>query len=142
MSQMDLSGVEYFGADLNGEIVADIKRKYSKDGVSFARIDIVSEVPPKADLILCRDLLVHLSFDDIGRALSNMRQSGASLLLTTTFTRNVENTDIPTGSWRPLNLTKAPFNFPAPIELINEGCTEGKGMWMDKSLGLFRLADL
>jgi hypothetical protein len=36
----------------------------------------------------------------------------------------------------------APFNFPPPIELINEGCTEGDNLFADKSIGLWRLQDI
>lgn len=42
-----------------------------------------------------------------------------------------------TGDWRPLDFTKAPFHWPAPDELIVEGCTEGAGAFADKSLGLW-----
>ena len=36
----------------------------------------------------------------------------------------------------------APFNFPPPLRLVNENCTEGDGAYGDKCLGLWRLADL
>ena len=142
MGSVDLSGMDYLGGDIDAEIIDDIRRRFARPRVSFARIDILNEVPPKADLVLCRDCLVHFSFHDIRRALDNLGRSGATYLLTTTFTRDEENTDISTGDWRPLNLTLAPFAFPPSLTLINEGCTEGKGRWADKSLGLWRLADL
>ena len=34
------------------------------------------------------------------------------------------------------------FDWPAPRELINEGCEEGGGGWRDKSLALWRLDEL
>ena len=34
------------------------------------------------------------------------------------------------------------FNLPAPVKLINEGCTEDGGKFADKSLGLWRVEDL
>ena len=65
------------------------------------------------------------------------------LLLATTFTGRTENLDIATGGdWRPLNLQIPPFSFPPPLRLVNEGCTEGRNMFTDKSLGFWRLADL
>jgi hypothetical protein len=98
--------------------------------------------PPAADLLLCRDCLVHLSFADIDKALRNIRRSSLAYLLTTTFPAESVNADIVTGDWRPLNLQAAPFNLPTPVELINEGCTEGDGAFADKSLGLWRIRDL
>jgi hypothetical protein len=41
-----------------------------------------------------------------------------------------------------LNLQLPPFNFPAPLRLIEENCTEDGGKYADKSLGLWRLSDL
>jgi hypothetical protein len=39
-------------------------------------------------------------------------------------------------------MERAPFNFPRPIKLINEGCTEGNNLFTDKALGLWRLQDI
>jgi hypothetical protein len=97
---------------------------------------------PEADLLLCRDCLVHLSFADIGRALSNVLRSGLPYLLTTTFPECEVNEDIVTGDWRPLNLELEPFGFPPPSELLNERCSEAGGLFADKSLGLWQLAEL
>lgn len=41
-----------------------------------------------------------------------------------------------------INLERAPFGFPPPLELVNEGCTEGDGRFADKSLALWRIAEL
>jgi hypothetical protein len=93
-------------------------------------------------LILCRDCLVHFSFDDIFKALNNLRASGSRFLLTTTFPTRQENQPIPTGKWRPLNLERAPFFLPPPLTILNEGCTENGGEYADKSLGLWQLDDV
>jgi hypothetical protein len=93
----------------------------------------------KVDLILCRDLLVHLSFHDIKSALSNIFESGSRFVLTTTFPTRDINRDIETGQWRPLNLQRPPFSFPPPIRLITERCTELGGQWADKCLGLWEV---
>jgi hypothetical protein len=47
--------------------------------------DLTRDPLPKVDLVLCRDCLVHLSFDDIYESLDNLRRSGSMLLLTTTL---------------------------------------------------------
>ncbi|MBL0029993.1 MAG: hypothetical protein IPO95_13365 [Rhodanobacteraceae bacterium] len=44
--------------------------------------------------------------------------------------------------FRPLNLQKPPFNLPKPFEIISEACTENGGGFADKSLGLWRIADI
>lgn len=50
--------------------------------------------------------------------------------------------DILTGDWRVLDLQQGPFHLPAPMRILNEGCTEGDGMFADWSLGLWRSGDL
>lgn len=35
-----------------------------------------------------------------------------------------------------------PFNFPAPIRIINEKCTEAGGQYSDESLGLWELDEV
>jgi hypothetical protein len=91
-------------------------------------------------VILCRDCLVHLSFENIGRAIANFKRSGARVLLTTTFTDIAANADVEDGDWRALNFTRPPFGWPAPETLINEDCLEMDGAYRDKSLGLWRLS--
>lgn len=105
-------------------------------------MDISKDGLPKADMILCRDCLVHFSFEDILSAIRNFKRSGSQYILTTTFSERLSNIDINTGGWRTLNLQLPPFNFPRPIKLINEKCDEAGGIYLDKSLGLWRLEDI
>ncbi len=132
--------VEYYGGDIVPGIVDDVRRRYGGPHRHFALVDLVRGPLPNADLVLCRDCLVHLSFADIRRALHVIRASGSTYLLTTTFRDRRANRDIPTGAWRPLDLTLPPFSLGAPLELIDERCA--RAGWSDKSLGLWRVADL
>ncbi|MBK7348442.1 MAG: class I SAM-dependent methyltransferase [Gemmatimonadetes bacterium] len=142
MARVDLAGITYLGADLLPEVVGRAALDHGGAGREFLVLDLTASPLPPADLLLCRDALVHLSFADIGRALVNLRRAGIPWLLTTTFPDEPANEDIVTGDWRPLNLERAPFHFPAPVRLFSEGCTEGAGRFADKSLALWRIADL
>lgn len=62
--------------------------------------------------------------------------------MATTFPRQLENFDTHTGGWRPIDFTIPPFNFPTPLYLLNEGCTEADGLFEDKSLGLWEIDSL
>jgi len=135
--------VEYIGADIVEELMRRNQELFSTPLRRFIVCDITKGPVPTVDLVLCRDLLVHLSYQDAFAALRNLRLSGSKYLLTTTFTERSRNFDIPTtGKWRPLNLRLEPFKFGEPLLLVNEKCTEGDGAWSDKSLGLWRIADL
>lgn len=143
MAQMDLSGIHYLGADIVPDIVTANAARHGRAGqIDFSQLDLVNDPLPTADLILCRDCLVHLSFANVHRAIANAKRSGARWLLTTTFPDAPANRDIEDGDWRVLNFRHAPFLFPAPLALINEGCTEAGGDYADKSLALWRVSDL
>ena len=137
MKHVDLNGIEYMGADIVEDIVESNKAKY-KDFI-FVQMDITEQVYPPVDLVLVRDCLVHMSYDDILDTLVNIYDSGSKYLLTTTFVDREENQDIKTGAWRPINLELPPFLLPKPIKIINEGCTQSKLAYADKSLGLWKI---
>jgi hypothetical protein len=142
MNSVDLSGVEYIGADIVNELVTGNSVQYSKSGVCFQRLDLIKSDLPKVDLVFCRDCLVHLSFKDILSALKNICNSESEYLLTTTFVDREENRDIATGQWRVLNLELAPFFLSKPIRILKEDCPEADGAYLDKALGLWRIADI
>jgi hypothetical protein len=142
MQHVDLGLSTYVGADIVPEIVTGNRARFGTGDRQFVLIDMTRDPIPPVDLILCRDGLVHLSFDDAVRAVANFCRSGSTYILTTTFPRHQTNAPIRTGQWRPLNLEKSPFCLPRPLEVINEDCTEGDGQFADKSLGLWRIEDL
>ncbi len=141
LSTVDLPA-DYVGADIVADLVAANERRFGGPGRRFVRLDLTTDPLPRADLVLSRDCLVHLSFGNIGRALANIRQSGADYLLTTTFLEHDENRDVEDGDWRLLNLERPPFSLPAPDAVLVEGCTEGEGAYADKALGLWRVSRL
>jgi len=142
MKFVDLGQIEYLGADIVAPLIEQNNKKYARAKRQFKQLDLLKDNLPKADLIVCRDALVHFSFNDIALALKNMQRSQSTYLLTTTFTNREANTDIVTGHWRPLNLRVAPFNLPPPLLIIDENCQELTGQFQDKSLALWRLADI
>jgi SAM-dependent methyltransferase len=141
MAKVDLAGIAYTGADFLPELVAANAARAATDR-RFVVLDLTASPLPPADLLLCRDCLVHFSFADVARALANIRRAPITYLLTTTFPAETANLDITTGDWRPVNLERAPFNFPPPAARLTEGCTEAGGRFLDKSLGLWAIQDL
>ena len=142
MQHVDLRGIDYVGADIVQDLIDANTARHTREHVRFEKLDLLRSPLPQVDLIVCRDCLVHFSFDDVFRALQAICDSGSSYLLTTTFTDKRRNRDIATGQWRPLNLQVAPFHLPAPLQLLRERCTEGDGAYADKSLGLWRVDDI
>jgi len=137
MSRVDLGEIQYIGADIVRPIIDNNCKRYGRPGRKFLHLNLISDILPEADLIFCRDCLVHLSYADIVLALKNVHRSGARYFATTTFPSRTENRDIQTGDWRVLNFQAAPFLLPEPLEVINKECTEVGGIYSDKSLAVW-----
>jgi hypothetical protein len=134
------AGIAYTGVDIVPALVESLRSTLPDR--RFECVDLVTDVLPRADVIFCRDCLVHLPVEEVKTVLRNFAGSGAKWVLTTTFPISGTNTEVRWSGWRPLNLEAAPFNLPVPLKLINEGCTEDGGKYADKSLGLWRIDQL
>jgi hypothetical protein len=141
INEADL-GTHYIGVDIVPSLVERLqaRRAAGEIGGTYLLADITRDSLPRCDAILCRDCLVHLSFANIERAVANFRRSGATWLVATTFPQWQTNRDCEDGDWRALNFERAPFDWGAPVALLNENCLEAGGGWRDKSLGVWRLS--
>lgn len=116
----------YQGFDIVPEVIAKNKQSWATEIISFEARDLVKTVPPKADLILCRHLLIHLTLEDCLHVLRNFKNSGSKYLIITNQPQTERNDEILfTGSYRPINLYLSPFNFPPPIMSINDAQSPG-----------------
>lgn len=142
MREVELPVERYIGIEIVKELVEKNQNKFGNKQIIFTELNIIKDVMPMADMILCRDCLVHLSFKQGIQVINNFKKSGSKYLLITTFVNRISNNDLGNGFWRTINIEKPPFNFPHPIKIINEKCTEHNGEYSDKSLGLFLLKDI
>lgn len=131
----------YIGVDIVPALIRSNRQRWSSPHRQFLCRDMVRQSLPTADLVLSRDALVHLSQADVLLTLANLRRTGATYLVATTFVGDRNNEDIRTGEWRPLNMQRPPFNFPAPVALIDERCHHTEGIYSDKHMGVWRFAD-
>ena len=94
IQHVDLGVERYLGVDVVEELIAENRRRYGNESRLFSCINLIEDIPPAADVVFCRDCLVHLNFEQAKRALQNFKRSGSRYLLTTTFTGRPENTDL------------------------------------------------
>ncbi|SHJ79662.1 Methyltransferase domain-containing protein [Bradyrhizobium lablabi] len=139
----DLSA-RIIGVDILPSLIEHLQARAAAGEIKgeYHLADITRDSLPRCDAILCRDCLVHLSFANIERAVANFRASGAKWLIATTFPGWQANADCEDGDWRALNFERAPFGWGPPVEFLNENCLEAGGGWRDKSLGVWRLAEI
>lgn len=128
---------EYVGGDVVRDLIEENQRKYGSDRVRFQHLDIVNGVVPESDLVMCREVLFHLSFSDIRKALQNFIDSGARFVLVTTNPTVIKNKDISSGDVRELNFELAPFGLPSQ-EITLEDSAVGPGrvmaLWSTEAL--------
>ena len=121
MSELDLSDLEYVGYDIVDELISDNQRKYAKNNITFKVKNLVDEKLPKSDLIIIRDLLVHLDHKDIIKCLTNLNDSDFKFVGITNYPRILSHKNRLLGDylrlgdkWRPINFSIYPYNLPSP----------------------------
>ena len=94
----------YTGVDLIAELIESNRRCYQSERREFHCLDFAEADLPRADMVLCRDTLVHYSLSGAKTVLRNLQRTGSRYLLATTFPGRGANNDIPLGGWRPLDM--------------------------------------
>ncbi len=120
MSDVVSSLAFYIGIDIVPELIERNRRGHETDRVQFFCADISADPLPSADMILCRDCLIHLPSRLIHRSLRNFVDTNARFLALTSDLAARSYHDIPVGSFRSIDLRRPPFSFPAPIAAIAE----------------------
>lgn len=141
MKHIDFGSCTYLGIDVVESMIQKNNTLFATKSTTFLSADLIKDPIPYADLIFCRDCLVHLNFQDGLHVIRNFKKSGAKYLLITTFVNQNSNKETVSPLWRPLNLQKDPFNFPKPIALFDEQSKHDPA-YPDKALGLWDLQSI
>ena len=128
ITQIDDELEHYTGIDVVEPLIAEVAARYAAPHRTFLVGDLCRDPLPQADAVLCRDCLMHLPFGAIRAALDNIRASGATWLITTTYPDHRFNFDCPVGRWRALNLCARPFSFSPPDRLIADRPNRERGL--------------
>jgi hypothetical protein len=136
MSTMDLGGIDYVGYDAHERGTwPELRRR----GYHLEVADITADELRPADLLICRDVFIHLPTAVIRAALERFRRS-CRFLLTTSYTSdpsvdggefsNFSRIAEPSLRHAKLDLTLPPFDLGQPIERIAEDApNKYLGLW-------------
>jgi len=110
---LEKSKVNYIGGDIVRPLIDEHNANFQNASTKFLHVDITKDKLPAADLMICRDCLFHLSYNDTKLFLQNFIDSKILYLLTTTYINQGEfsNQDIKTGGFRLIDLLSAPYHF-------------------------------
>lgn len=126
----------YLGIDIVEELININMKKYSTNKINFTCHSIIEDDIPKTDLIICKDVLFHLSYSDANQAIKNIFESKPKYFISTNFT-DFTNFDIKSGNWRPINLLSEPFNLNVPYIYWNN-IENRSDIHSNKSIGVWK----
>ena len=106
-------GIKYLGVDVVDSVVSQNAKNFSAANVSFMKADGSDYDLPKADLLICKEVLQHLPFKDIKNIVKQFGKFKHCILVNDVdpIKLTCENSDIPRGYYRHLDLTKPPFSL-------------------------------
>ena len=119
-SEYQFGNIDYLGIDIVDSVVEANRNRYSGPGIEFRLARPLAGETCSADLLLMKDVMIHLpnghcaEFLDYARNrfrfgifVNDMRSHEAGV-----------NEDIRMGGYRPIDITKPPFNWPARTLLV------------------------
>ena len=118
MSAVDLGNVNYLGLDCRSVLVEN-RSRHQRSNVSFARTpDDLADLP-EGDLILFKDVLVHLPNAYIAEALHQAWRKFRFIITVNNCTTdsNGYNSEIQCGGFRPVDIARPPFSLPCETVL-------------------------
>jgi SAM-dependent methyltransferase len=119
---VDWSGQRYVGVDIVPEVIAADRDAFGSERVEFVVGDIRTAALPKADLLICKDVLQHWDVESIKgflhRNLAHYRYALVTNDLSSVhIAGEMLNAEIPIGHWRPVDLERAPFGAHAQAQV-------------------------
>lgn len=107
-------GVDYKGYDIVKPVIERNQKEYAKDNIHFFESPADWTKLPPADLLLVKDVLQHLSNEEVQKFL-DIAKKKYKYMLVTNGTNPAErmNEAIQTGEYRPLDIRRAPFGVAA-----------------------------
>lgn len=106
-------GIDYTGFDVVKFVIEKNKMKFSKQNIRFIHSDVLQTKLPKADLLICKDVLQHLTNKDILSFIPQLSNFKYCLITNDVHPQSLtsNNPTIPRGGYRPIDLTQPPFNL-------------------------------
>ncbi len=115
---LDFKSSDYLGIDVVAPVIAANRAAFGSDRVKFEVADITSFNVPPCDLLLCKDVMQHLSNANVRAILD---RSSAARIAVFTNDYHAVNEDCSNGDTRPLDITAQPFFHRAVPRLAYAG---------------------
>ena len=113
---IDWGDASYLGIDIASDVVEAVRKNHETHKIKFQVGDITEDLPA-ADLLISKDVLQHLSNEQIHKFIKNNLRKGKYKWGILTNDRSSENRDIWTGEYRRIDLTAPPFEVKGLVDL-------------------------
>ncbi len=110
---IDWTGIDYLGIDVVASVIEKNLVRYKKTTINFEHLDALESNLPCADLLICKEVLQHLTNANIHQIISQFKKYKYCLITNGVdyTTLASDNYDISCGEYRPIDLTMPPFNI-------------------------------
>ena len=125
MQILDLNNINYLGIDAAATVIDSNSINFSSQNISFKIFTSYSDIPD-ADMLICKDVMQHLSNEEVFNILEILPRFNQSVItndiaygfsakhqllqrLRKPWT-SLLNRNIKTGDYRPIDISKPPFN--------------------------------
>ena len=130
--------VDYQGGDISPAMIDHVRKEYPElDVISH---DITTDPIPNVDLLFIRDVAIHLNNEDKLRVWKNWLSSNVPWILITHNREVSENTNFQYSDQFPFssaNWELDPWNFPKPLDFIDEYESNTIGVSNGRCMGLW-----
>ncbi len=113
---------KYLGLDIVDELIKNNNLKYSNNKISFKTFDLVKdEIPNGFDIILIRDVFIHLKNEQIVNFLNLLKNLDVKFFGVTSTPSLKKNNELKAvGRYRDINIEIEPFNLKDFLHKIDE----------------------
>lgn len=120
------NSIKYTGYDVVKSVIENNTKNYSKPSIKFVNENFLTADLPKADLLICKDVFQHLSNEEIMAFLPQLKKFKHCIITNDINPAIANNLDTRIGGYRPLDLTKPPFNLSGEkaLQYFSSGTTK------------------
>lgn len=129
---------DYLGVDISPSCLGRIPKSKKSTKVNFKQLDICHDKIPNSDLFICRDVLFHLSHNDILKFFTLLKESRTKWLIATSFMHSEQDYKSKKANACQHNLNLEPYNLVFEDQFLGYNGIQG---YEKKSLGLIRVSD-
>ena len=125
--ELKLKGTHYHGIDVAKSVIESNQKLYSSPNIEFSVLNSYKDLP-QADLLICKDMLMHLGRSEVKAIIRDAFPKYANVLITSdvhpyskmgeSFLKarrkweDMFNEDILTGQMTPFDIRMSPYNLP------------------------------